>query len=162
MFSGTTTFHDLALGAESAVLSDKSPHRIRSFSNGIVASAKEETDMTGLGAVSKVRITEVLDSTQFTQEGFTLKYDDKDNPMVTITFSRSPEFQFVISSTHDGMFTTSERPGIRLAATETFQRSHFELCISAIEEWVKRIIDRQNDWIMDEFGGVADMNPALK
>jgi len=118
--------------------------------------------MTGLGAVSKVRITEVLDSTQFTQEGFTLEYDDKDNPMVTITFSRSPEFQFVISSTHDGMFATSERPGIRLAATETFQRSHFELCISAIEEWVKRIIDRQNDWIMDEFGGVADMNPALK
>jgi hypothetical protein len=118
--------------------------------------------MTGLSAVSKTRIAQVLDSTQFKRRGFTLEYDDTDNPMVTITFSSSPEFQFVISSTHADMFTTSERPGIRVAATETFQRSHFEACISAIKEWVERIIDRQNDWIMDEFGGVADMNPALE
>jgi hypothetical protein len=118
--------------------------------------------MTGPGAVSMARIAEVLDRTQFTREGFALEYGDGDNPIVTITFSRSPEFQFVISPTHDGMFTTSERPGIRLAATETFPRSHFELCLGAIEEWAKRIVDTQNDWIMDEFGGVADMNPALK
>jgi hypothetical protein len=118
--------------------------------------------MAGPSAVSKTRIAEVLDSTQFTQQGFTLRYDDRDNPTVTITFSRSPEFQFVIGSTQDGMFTTSERPGIHLAAAETFQRSHFELCISAMKQWVQRIIDGQNDWIMDEFGGVADMNPALK
>jgi hypothetical protein len=118
--------------------------------------------MTGPSAVSKIRIAEVLDSTQFTQRGFTLDYDDSDNPVVTITFSSSPEFQFVMSSTQDGMFTTSERPGIRLAAAETFQRSHFELCLSAIKEWAERIADRQKDWIMDEFGGVADMNPALK
>jgi hypothetical protein len=118
--------------------------------------------MAGPGAVSMARIAEVLDSTQFTRKGFTLEYDERDNPMVTITFSRSPEFQFVIHPTHDGMFTTSERPGIRLAASETFPRSHFELCLGAIEAWVKRIVDSQNDWIMDEFGGVADMNPALK
>jgi hypothetical protein len=118
--------------------------------------------MTGPGAVSRIRITEVLDSTPFTQQGFTLEYDDRDSPVVTITFSSSPEFQFVIRSTDDGMFTTSERPGLRLAATETFPRSHFEQCLTAIKEWVERIVERQKDWIMDEFGGVADMNPALK
>lgn len=118
--------------------------------------------MAGPSADSKVRIAEVLDSTRFTQKGFTLTYDDRDNPMVTITFSRSPELQFVIRSTRDGTFTTSERPGIHLAASETFQRSHFELCVGAIKEWVERIIDRENDRIVDEFGGVADMNPALK
>lgn len=118
--------------------------------------------MTGPGVVSRIRIAEVLDSTQFTQQGFTQEYDDRDNPMVTITFSSSPEFQFVISSTDDGRFTTSERPGIRQAATETFERSDFERCIGAIQEWVERIVDGQRDWILDEFGGVADMNPALK
>jgi hypothetical protein len=118
--------------------------------------------MTGLSAVSRIRIAEVLDSTRFTQKGFALEYGDADNPLVTITFSSSPEFQFVIRGTHDGTFTTSERPGIRLPATETFQRSDFEQCITAIKEWVERIVDRQSDWIMDEFGGVADMNPALK
>ena len=118
--------------------------------------------MAGVSAVSKARITEVLDSTKFTQRGFELEYDDGENPVVTITFSSSPEFRFVISSTHDGTFTTSEQPGIHLAATETFHRSHFEACIGAIREWVERIVDRQRDWIMDEFGGVADMNPALR
>jgi hypothetical protein len=116
--------------------------------------------MTGRGAVSKIRIAEVLDSTRFTQQGFAVEYDDRGNP--TITYTSSPEFQFVISSAPDGTFTTSERPGIRLATTETFQRTDFELCIGAIKAWVERIIDRQRDWIMDEFGGVADMNPALK
>jgi hypothetical protein len=161
VLSGATTFHDLALPAESAIFSDKSPLGDDPFESNR-RTRQEDAGMTGLSAVSKIRITEVLDSTQFRQQGFTVTYDDRDNPMVTITFARSPEYQFVISSTHDGMFTTSERPGIRLPATETFPRSHFELCISAIKEWVERIIDRQNDWIMDEFGGVADMNPALK
>ena len=118
--------------------------------------------MAELSAVSKGRIIEVLDSTKFTHRGFTLECGDRENPMATITFSSSPEFQFVITATPDGMFATSERPGIRLDATETFQRSHFELCISAVREWVERIIDRQGDWIMDEFGGAADMNPVLR
>lgn len=118
--------------------------------------------MARLSAVTKSRITEVLDSTYFTQQGFTVKYDDENNPMVTITFSGSPEYQFVINSTYNGVFTTSECPGIHLDAAETFQRSNFELCINSIKEWVERIIDRQKDWIMDEFGGVADSNPSYK
>jgi hypothetical protein len=118
--------------------------------------------MTGLGADSKSRIAEVLESTQFGQGGFTVKFGEGEDPVVTITFASAPEFQFVISSTHDGSFITSECPGIRLAATETFERGQFGPCVSALEAWVERIVDRRRDWIMDEFGGVADMNPALK
>jgi hypothetical protein len=117
--------------------------------------------MTRLDEVTKNKITRVLDSKYFTQHGFTMKYDDENNPMVTITLSGSPEYQFVIHSTDRGDFTTSERPGIHLDAAETFQRGNFELCMDAIKEWAKRIVDREADWIMDEFGGVADRNPSL-
>jgi hypothetical protein len=128
---------------------------------GIVGSDKEGVKMAGLSAVSKNRIAEALDSTYFTQRGFTMKYNDENNPVVTITFSGSPECHFVIHSTDTGEFTTSERPGIHTDAAETFQKSDFELCVDAIKAWAKRIDDRETDWIMDEFGGVADRNPSI-
>ena len=110
--------------------------------------------MTRLGEVTKNKITEVLDATYFTQHGFTVKYNDENNPVVAITFSAFPEYQFVIHSTCDvNGFTTSERPGFHLDAAETFQRSHFELCLKAIKEWTERIMDRQKNSIIDEFGG---------
>jgi hypothetical protein len=131
--------------------------------NVIGGRGKEEMDMGSLSAVTKKKITEILDATYFTQHGFTVKYDDENNPMVTITFSDRPEYQFVIDSTDNGnVFTTSECPGTHLDAAETFQRTNFELCIDAIKEWTERIIDRQKDWMMDEFGGVADRSPNYK
>jgi hypothetical protein len=118
-------------------------------------------DMARLNAAAKKMIAEVLDSTHFKQRGFIVKYDDENNPMATITFSASPEYQFAINSTDNDGFTTSERPGIHIDSAETFQRNHFELCINAIKEWVERIIDKQNDWILDEFGGAADRTPSF-
>ncbi len=115
--------------------------------------------MARLSAVRQNRIAEALNSTYFTQQGFSVKYGDEENPMVTITFSSRPEYQFVISF-NDGVFTTSECPGIHLDAAETFQRSDIEPCINAIKDWAERILDKQRDWIMDEFGGVADSNPS--
>jgi hypothetical protein len=111
-------------------------------------------DMTRLSEAAKNEIAKVLDATYFTQHGFTVKYDDENNPMVTITFSACPGYQFVINSTDDVIvFTTSERPGIHLDAAETFQRSNFELCLNAIKEWTERIIERRKASILDEFGG---------
>jgi hypothetical protein len=118
--------------------------------------------MASLSEVTKSRIVEILDSTCFTQQGFTVKYDNENNSLVTITFSGSPECQFVIHSTQNDAFTTSECPGVHLDATEIFQMNNIELCVHAIKEWVQRIIDQQNDWILDEFGGVADSNPSYK
>jgi hypothetical protein len=118
--------------------------------------------MTRLGEVTKNQITKVLDATYFTQQGFTVKYHDEDNPLVTITFSASPDYRFVIHSTCNvDAFTTNECPGMRSDTAETFQRSNLELCVNAIKEWAKRIVDRETDWIMDEFGGVADRNPSV-
>lgn len=109
--------------------------------------------MTRVGEVAKNKITKILDATYYTQHGFTVKYDDENHPMVTITFSACPEYQFVINSTHVNVFTTSECPGIHLDAAETFQRSNFELCMNAIKEWTERIMERRNASILDEFGG---------
>ncbi len=118
-------------------------------------------NMAGLSAVAKNKITEVLDATHFRQHGFNVKYDDDNNPMVTITFSARPEYQFVINSNHSvDVFTTSECPGIHSDTPETFQRSNLELCIAAVKEWTERIDDLWKDWIMDEFGGVADRSPS--
>jgi hypothetical protein len=116
--------------------------------------------MSWLNADAKSRITEILDSTSFTQKGFTVKFDDEDDPRVTITFSDTPEYRFIMNSTQNDEFITSESPGIHSDASETFQRSHFELCMNAIKAWVGRIIDRRGDWILDEFGGVGDINPG--
>jgi hypothetical protein len=115
---------------------------------------KDGMDMAGLSRVTKNRITKVLDATCFTQQGFTVKYDDGNNLMVTITFSDCPEYQFVINATYNvDAFTTRECPGIHLDAAETFQRSDFELCLNAIKEWAERIFESQKDSIIDEFGG---------
>jgi hypothetical protein len=144
------------------MLSERGPMGRGPCQNVIVGSGKEEMDMAGLSPVMKNKITAVLDATYFTQHGFIVKYDDENNRMVSITFSARPEYQFVINSNHSvDAFTTSECPGIiHLDATETFQRSDFEQCVNAIKKWTERIIDRQKDWIMDEFGGVADSNPS--
>jgi hypothetical protein len=117
--------------------------------------------MTRLDEVAKENISKVLDSTYFKQHGFTMKFDEANNPLVAISYSSSPEYQFFVHSSDKGEFTTSERPGIHSDETETFQRSDFETCINAVKEWAKRIDDRETDWIMDEFGGVADRNPAI-
>ena len=117
--------------------------------------------MTGLSTDMKNRIAEVLDSTHFTQHGFTMKYDDESDAMAIIALSGSPEYRFVINSTSEGAFSTSESPGIGSDAAETFQRNNFELCMNAMRCWVGRIIDEQKDWMLDEFGGVADRNPSL-
>lgn len=117
--------------------------------------------MAGLSAGAKDQIAAVLDSKDFAQNGFTIRYDDEKNPVATITVSSTPEYQFIINSANEGEFTTSECPGIHLDTAETFQRSNFGLCIDGIEEWAKRIVDKEKDWMMDEFGGVADRNPSL-
>ena len=131
------------------------------YRNAIVGSGKEEMGMTRLSADTKNMITEILNAACSTQNGFTVKYDDENNPMVAITFSSRPEYQFAICSTDDfNAFTTSECPGIHSDEAEAFQRSNFELCVNAIKEWVGRIIDNERDWILDEFGGVADSDPA--
>jgi hypothetical protein len=133
---------------------------VRDISTAVVASGKGAMSMATLNEVTKRRVTEGLDSTSYTQQDFTVKYGDENNPLAIITFSSFPECQFVINSTHHDAFTTSECPGVKTDGAEIFQRDNFELCINAIEEWVQRIIDRQNDWILDEFGGVADSNPS--
>jgi hypothetical protein len=117
--------------------------------------------MAGLSEDRRNRIISVLDATDYKLRGFALKYDDTKNPVVIITFSSRPECRFVISTTDPGVFATSESPGIHSDEAETFQRSNFELCMNAIKEWVERIIERDRDWMLDEFGGVADRNPSL-
>ena len=120
---------------------------------------EEEREMAKLSTIEKDRISETLDSTRFTQHGFSIKYDDENNPVAIITFSSHPDFRFVVHFAGNGTFSTSECPGIHSDEAETFQRNNFELCIIAVREWVKRIIDREGDWILDEFGGVADRTP---
>jgi hypothetical protein len=126
----------------------------------MVENREKRMDMAGLNAVAKNRITEVLDSTCFRQQGFTVKYDDERNPIVTITASSSSEYRFAINSIDNDAFVTIECPGIHVDAAETFQQHSFELCINAIKEWVDRIIDREKDWMLDEFGGAADRTPS--
>ena len=121
--------------------------------------------MGSLSAVTKNEITKILDSTHFTQHGFTVKYDDEDNLPLNITFSSRPEYRFVINSNHDANgFTTTECPGTRSESAETFQRTDIGLCLQAVREWTERVAEREKerDWILDEFGGVADMNPSLR
>ena len=117
--------------------------------------------MAGLNTEKKDRIIEVLDASNCKRSGFTLKYDDERNPVAIITYSSRREYLFIIDSTDYDSFTTRESPGINSDEAETFQRSSFEVCTSAIREWVERIIEREKDWILDEFGGVADRNPSL-
>ncbi len=142
------------------MLPEKGPSRTESLSVVVVGQGKEEMGMASLSAAMKNRITDVLDSAHLKQHDFTVKYDDDSNPMVTITFLGYPEYRFVINSTHESAFTTSECPGIHSEAAETFQRSNFELCVDAIKEWVERVVNKQKDWILDEFGGVADRDPS--
>jgi hypothetical protein len=117
--------------------------------------------MAGLSADGKNRIPGILDATSYKQCGFIVKFEDESNPVAIITFSSSPEYSFAISSADDGAFATTECPGIHRYEAETFPRSDFEACAYAIKEWVERISDRERDWILDEFGGVADRNPNL-
>ncbi len=116
--------------------------------------------MAGFSEVMKNRIAEVLGSSCSAKQDFAVMYDDESSPKVTISYQVSPEYRFVINSTGKDAFTTSERPGIRSDAAESFQRSNFELCIDALKEWVERIHDRQKDWMLDEFGGAADIDPS--
>ena len=118
--------------------------------------------MGRLSEHAKNRIGEVLGTTSFTQSGFTVVFGDGNDPPAIITLSSSPEYQFVIHATDIGVFTTAESPGTRSDTAETFQRGEFALCIQAIQEWTERIRARQEDWILDEFGGVADSNPFYK
>ncbi len=116
--------------------------------------------MAGLSDIMKNKITQVLAATYFTEHGFTVKYDDK-KPMADITLSSRPEYRFVINSSPGvNAFTTSESPGVHSDAAETFHRGNFDLCLGALKEWTDRIIDREKDWMMDEFGGVADRSPS--
>jgi hypothetical protein len=116
-------------------------------------------DMGSLSEVTKSRIIQILNA----REGFFAKYDDKTNPVVTITFSARPEYQFTINATQNGdVITTSESPGTLSDTTEIFQKSDFEQCVTAIKGWMERIIERERDWMMDEFGGVADRSPNYK
>jgi hypothetical protein len=117
--------------------------------------------MAGLSADGRNRIPGILDATSYRQRGFAVKFDNENNPVAIITFASSPEYQFIISLEGNGAFTTTECPGIHRYEAETFQRSDFEACANAIKEWVERISDRERDWILDEFGGVADRNPNL-
>lgn len=112
--------------------------------------------MTRLSETMKSRITEVLNP-----GSFMVKYDDERGPAVTITCASSPEHWFVINSIAGGTFTTDECPGVRSDSSETFQRSDLESCLDAIRNWMERVKDSQADWIMDEFGGIADRNPSL-
>jgi hypothetical protein len=128
----------------------------------MLCAKRRDMDIGRLSELAKHRIREVLGATSYTQTGFTVMFDDENNPLAIITFSPSPEYQFVIHSTHNSVFTTSESPGAHSDTAETFQRSNFELCIHALKEWTERIIARQGDWILDEFGGVADSNPSYK
>jgi hypothetical protein len=130
-------------------------------SDAIVENSERKMDMAGLSAVAKSRIAGVLDSTRFKLQGFAVKYDDESGPVATITFSSSPECQFIISSIDNDAFATSERPGIHSDKAETFSRANFEICVQAIKEWIERIIDEENDWILDEFGGAADRTPSF-
>ena len=117
--------------------------------------------MEGLSAAAKNRITEALAATSYTQRGFNVKFDDENNPVAAITYSSRPECRFAINAVNDGAFETSESPGTHSDEAEIFQRSNFELCVHAVKDWVERIVERERDWILDEFGGVADRNPSL-
>lgn len=118
--------------------------------------------MASLSEGARVRISEVLDCTRFTHEGFHVEYEEEGSRLAAITFSSSPEYRFSIITTDDGVFTTSERPGIHRDSDESFQRIDVESCINAIKEWVDRIVEKESDWIMDEFGGVADSTPPYQ
>jgi hypothetical protein len=113
---------------------------------------KQEMDLTRSGEATKNEITKILDATHYTHHGFIVEYDDENNPLVTITFSACPDYQFVIASNLN-VFTTRECPGIDVDAAETFQRSDFELCINAVKEWTYRIVERRKASILDEYGG---------
>ena len=130
-----------------------------SASNEIVGSVKGEMNMPKLSAVMKSTVAEVLNSTRFEQRGFAVKYNDAENPLVSITFPGPPEGEFLINA-KESAFSTVERPGVHSDTAETLQRSSFEICVAALKEWAERVIDKQQAWIMDEFGGVADSNPS--
>jgi hypothetical protein len=111
-------------------------------------------DTVRLNAAAKNRIKDVLDATHFTRDAFVVKYDDEGSRIADITFSARRNYQFAIDSTRDArVFATSECPGIHSEEAETFRRSSLDLCIDAITEWVKRIVDRHKDAVIDEFGG---------
>jgi hypothetical protein len=114
--------------------------------------------MPVLDAIMSNRILETLDSTGYKQHSFSITYDN--GSRATIAFLSSPECQFVINANNNA-FATTETPGVRSDAAETFDRIDFEACLKAIKEWAGRIADMQRDWILDEFGGVADRNPSL-
>jgi hypothetical protein len=114
--------------------------------------------MAILDSTAKNKIIDALDSTSYKQRGFDIKYGE--GSIARIIFLSSPECQFVINSSNDA-FTTIETPGVRSDAAESFDRADFESCLKAVREWVVRIADMQRDWILDEFGGVADRNPSL-
>jgi hypothetical protein len=112
--------------------------------------------MGSLSADAKAGIAAVLKNTQ---HRFLVQYDDQKDPAAIIALASAPEYQFVIRSNNSEAFTTTECPGIHSESAETLQRDSFELCMIALTKWAKRAIEKQKDWIMDEFGGVADMNP---
>lgn len=116
--------------------------------------------MAGLSAGMKYRILEALDATRFKQHGFGVKCGEENDVAVMIIFSARPEYRFVIGLTDNG-FTTSECPGVKSDRMEVFQRGDYELCMQAIQAWAARIVDKEADDILDEFGGVADRNPNL-
>lgn len=118
--------------------------------------------MATLREAARSRITEILDGTRYTHESFLVTHDGEGDCLAAITLSSSPEYRFTISATDDGVFTTSECPSIHQDSEETFRRDDLESCINAIKEWVERISDKENDWIMDEFGGVADSTPPYR
>jgi hypothetical protein len=123
-------------------------------------SRGESEIMPGLSAVMKDRILAALDATRYTRQGFIVNYDDEKNPAATISFSSSPEYRFLINTLDNEGFDTNESPGIHLDGAETFRRDNSELCMNALSNWVKRVAEIQSDWILDEFGGVADSNPS--
>jgi hypothetical protein len=113
-----------------------------------------EKRMARLNGTENHRILEILG-----EKGYFVKYEGEEK--ITIIASGHSGYQFVIDPTDDGIFITNERPGIQSDAGETFHRNNFDQCIAAMKEWTNRIIEKQNDWILDEFGGAADINPEL-
>jgi hypothetical protein len=111
--------------------------------------------MSVLSAVMKDEIAGVLEGTTFKQRGFSV--DHGSDASVTITRFK---YRFTIGSTETG-FMTTEFPGVASEKTETFDRSDFASCLRAIRDWVDRIVDREESFILDEFGGVADRDPSL-
>lgn len=112
--------------------------------------------MTTLRETTKKKIVEVLDKTYFTASNFTLKFDEINDPFLTITFIPEKRFSFSISESsgyNASGYVTDEAPGLHIETGEKYKHESLSNAIKAITQWTERILEdyRSRNPVIDEF-----------